>query len=77
MPEVNPWEVWRAFVLRGVRSRIGMALLAVGLCVTVWQFAIGHTLAGSVVLAVLAFNYACVGAAVGAWLVVRERQRGA
>jgi hypothetical protein len=54
-----------------------MALLAVGLCVTVWQFAIGHTLAGSVVLAVLAFNYACVGAAVGAWLVVRERRRGA
>jgi hypothetical protein len=54
-----------------------MALLAIGLGVTVWQFSIGHTLAGSVVLAALAFNYVCVGAAVGTWLVVRQRRRGA
>ena len=74
---VNPWEVWRAFVLRGLRSRIGLALLVIGLCVTAWQFWIGHTIAGFVVLAALAFNYACAGAAVGAWLVVRERRRGA
>src|ERR1043166_10342860 len=77
MQEVNPWEVWREFVFRGLRSRIGVALLLLGLSVTAWQFSIGHTLAGSLVLAVLAFNYACVGAAVGARPVVRGGRRGA
>jgi hypothetical protein len=75
--EVNPSEVWRVFVVRGLRSRIGMALLAIGFGVTAWQFSIGHTLAGFVVLAALACNYGCVGAALGAWLVARERRRGA
>jgi hypothetical protein len=75
MQEVSARRVWWAFVVAKARSKVGGPILAIGLCVAVWQFWAGHALAGFVIVAGLAFNYACVAGAVGLWLAVRG-QRG-
>ena len=77
MREARAREYWWAYVVAGLRSKVGATVLAIGLCATIWQFATGHDLAGVVVVAVLVFTFACPGAAIGAWLGVRERHRGA
>ena len=74
--EVRVRDYWWAHVLANLRSTHGIALLVVGGGAAVWQFVVGHTSAGVGIAAVLLFYYACVGAAIGAWLGVRDRRRG-
>jgi hypothetical protein len=77
MQDVSVRGTWRAVVITRLRSRVDLTLLAIGLCVTVWQFWVGHVLAGSVVVAGLAFRYLCVGAGFGLWLGLRGKRLGA
>ena len=77
MQEPSVRKVRWALVIAKLRSKVGLALLVTGLGVAVWQFSVGHVLAGSVVVALLAFNYSCVGAATGLWLSVRGGSRAA
>jgi hypothetical protein len=75
VPEVSAREVWWALVVGGVRSKVGAALLAVGIGVTVWSFATGHLTSGLVVLGFLVFTYARIPAAIGAAIGARNRRR--
>jgi hypothetical protein len=42
MRDLKPGQVWWAFVVAGVRSKVGATLLALGLALSVWLFVTGH-----------------------------------
>lgn len=68
-------EVWLAFVLAGIRSKLGLIALALMLGIAAWQFADGNLRVGFIVLAVVVLTYARIPAAIGAAMGVRQRER--
>jgi hypothetical protein len=75
MRELPAREVWWAFVVAGLRSKAGGALLVLGIGLSAALFATGHVTLGLVELAILALFYARIGSAVGIVLVMRGQRR--
>lgn len=68
-------ELWQDMVVTNVRSRFGLAALAVMLAAMAWQFASGSVIRGLVFLAIIAFVYLRVPWAVAFAIYVRRRDR--
>ena len=56
MRDVPARQVWWAFVVAGVRSKVGATLLVLGLGVSAWLFATAHVTLGLVEFAILALS---------------------
>ena len=72
MAELRASQVWWAFVLAGLRSRVAQILLVVGLGVCTWQLVGGHLAVGLALLVFLLFTYGRVPAAIGAAMGARS-----
>jgi hypothetical protein len=68
-------DVWLAFVIAGVRSKFGGAVLALMLAAVVWQLATDHVQNGLVVLGIALVTYARIPAAIGATLAAQQERR--
>jgi hypothetical protein len=75
MRDLKPGEVWWAFVVAGVRDKVGATLLALGLGLSAWLFATGHVTLGLVELAILTLFYARIPVAIGIVLGMRGEPR--
>jgi hypothetical protein len=73
--QVTIREVWWASVVAGVRSKFGAALLAVGLALSVWLFAVGNVILALVEVALVLLIYARIPVAIGAALGARSGER--
>jgi hypothetical protein len=65
MRDLPARQVWWAFVVDGVRSKVGETLLVLGLGLSAWLFATGRVTLGLVELAILALFYARIPVALG------------
>ena len=74
-PPVSPSRAWRELVYAGVRSRFGLAVLAVMVALTVWNFAHGSVAIGIACLAIIAFVYLRVPWAVALAIAVRRHRK--
>ena len=68
-------DVWKAFVLAGLRSKLGAAVLVLILAAAAWQVYAGHTRTGLIILGIAAITYARIPALIGAMLGARSRER--
>jgi len=75
MRDVPARQVWWAFVVAGVRSKVGATLLVLGLGVSAWLFATAHVTLGLVEFAILALFYARIPVAIGIVLGMRGGPR--
>jgi hypothetical protein len=75
MRDLKPGQVWRAFVVAGVRTKVGATLLVLGLGLSAWLFATGHVTLGLVELAILTLFYARIPVAIGLVLGMRGEPR--
>jgi predicted cobalt transporter CbtA len=75
MRDLQARQVWWAFVVAGVRSKVGATLLVLGLGLSAWLFAAGHVTLGLVELAILALFYARMPVAIGIVLGMRGEPR--
>ena len=73
--DLSAWQVWWAFVVAGVRSKVGATLLVLGLGLSAWLFATGHVTLGLVEFAILALFYARIPVAIGIMLGMRGEPR--
>jgi hypothetical protein len=71
MRDLKPGQVWWAFVVAGVRSKVGATPLLLGLGLSAWLFATDHVTLGLVELAILTLFYARIPIAVGIVLGMR------
>jgi hypothetical protein len=65
MRDLPARKVWWAFVVAGVRSKVGATLLVLSLGLSAWLFATGHATLGLVELAILTLFYARIPVAIG------------
>ena len=75
MRDLQARQVWWAFVIAEVRSKVGATLLVLGLGLSAWLFATGHTTLGLVELAILTLIYARIPVAIGIVLGMRGESR--
>jgi hypothetical protein len=75
MRDLKHGRVWWAFLVAGIRSKVGATLLALGLGLSAWLFATGHVALGLVELAILALFYARIPVAIGIVLGMRGEPR--
>jgi predicted cobalt transporter CbtA len=75
MRDLRARQVWWAFVVAGVRSKVGATLLVLGLGLSAWLFATVHVALALVELAILALFYARIPVAVGIVLGTRGEPR--
>jgi hypothetical protein len=68
------WDVWKAFVVDGLQSKLGIASLLALLAIAIWRFSTGDILGGVVVLALAAFHFARVPAAIGILVGMRAER---
>jgi hypothetical protein len=61
-------EVWRAFVVAGFRSKVGLAVFVLMIAASAFLVARGQALGGAFLVAVTLFVYGRVAAAIGAYL---------
>jgi hypothetical protein len=73
--DLRPGQVWWAFVVAGVCSKVGATLLVLGLGLSAWLFTTGHVTLGLVELAILTLFYARIPVAIGIVLGMRGEPR--